>query len=199
MSRRLVQVSLCAALAAAFWFAPGAASAAAELTQANPGPGSTVEDVPAEIVLVFTQDVDPEAGAEVTLDGQPLAFEIDGERLVARAPDLADGSYAISWTVTSEVDGKETNGGYTFAVNLAQEEPRAAVDQAQQTARAQEVGDESRAEVMLWAAVVMAGSAVLVLIFYFFRANLPTLLTSGIEGGLPPPGQSPPEHGDDHH
>ena len=177
---------------------PTGVHSAAELTQSVPAPGAQIEEAPDDLRLVFTQEI---ADAEVSINGSALDADVDGDEVIAPLGDSAEGSYAVSWTVTSEVDGRETSGEFEFTIRAAEAaEPLPEVDPEARAEQVADVGDENRDQVLFWSVIGIAGAALLVLIFFYFRTTIPTFGTTRIEGGLPPPGESPPEHteGEDH-
>lgn len=174
-------------------YAPAPASAAADLASATPSPGAEVEQVPDLLVLRFTQEL---TEVRIELDGSQLDVNIDGEVARALLPHLEEGSHEVRWSVTSEVDDKTTDGRYTFElVPVSSDDSPPDVDSDQRRERTEEIGDENRTEVLLWTGLGVALVALLVFVFFYMRTSLP--LSGGVEGGLPPPGQSPPEHDDD--
>lgn len=175
--------------------------AAAELTQSIPSPGAEIEDAPDDLRLLFTQDIED---AEISINGSDLATELDGDEVSAPLSASDEGDYVVAWTVTSEVDGRETRGEFQFTVRSAETtEPLPEVDPEERAERVAEVSDDNRTEVLFWSVVGIAGAALLALVFFYSRTSIPTFGTTRIEGGLPPPGESPPEHiggeDDDHH
>ncbi|MEX2238834.1 MAG: copper resistance protein CopC [Dehalococcoidia bacterium] len=170
------------------------ASAAADLARATPAPGSQVEEA-TRVDLSFSQEI---AEATVSIDGEEVGVEIDGDTVSADASGLDEGEHSVEWAVTSDVDEKETAGSYTFTVGEAGDggsPPE--VDPETRAERVDAIGDKSRTEVVLYTALGAAILLVFVFIFYFFRSSFPAITGEGIAGGLPPPGQSPPEHHDD--
>lgn len=110
------------ALAALLWLAPSSAGAHAFLDHANPKVGNTVTSAPKEVVLWFTQQLEPAfssievrnaQGASVTA-GKATA---GGDRTQLRVPlkALPPGSYKVIWRVLS-VDTHRTDGSFTFRV-----------------------------------------------------------------------------------
>jgi methionine-rich copper-binding protein CopC len=183
---------LLAVLVAVTTLAPASvAVAAADLTDASPPPGSEVDEAPEEIVLRFTQDL---IEANIELDGEAVDANVDGNVVQIEIQDLDDGEHHLAWRVSSEVDGVETSGEYTFEVVNEEDSGPPEVDPEAQAEEVAETGDESRTEVLLWTALGVAAAAVFGLVFFFFRSTLPTLPEDGLSGGLPPPGESPPEH-----
>ena len=96
-----------AAIAVVGWASP--ASAHAELISSDPAAGSVLPSSPGEIVLRFTEAVDPtdDAVRLVAADGTPVATrpvtqDLGSDSVTATIPDqLADGSYVVAWSVVS--------------------------------------------------------------------------------------------------
>jgi copper resistance protein C len=103
--------------------APAAARAHAHLDRASPPVGSTVAAAPAEVVLWFTETLEPAfssievrnaAGAAV----QAGSASVDPkQRTLLRVPlePLAPGTYKVIWRVLS-VDTHRSQGDFTFRV-----------------------------------------------------------------------------------
>ncbi|HET7192218.1 MAG TPA: copper homeostasis periplasmic binding protein CopC [Pseudolabrys sp.] len=99
------------------------AFAHAHLGRSNPPVGSTVATAPKEIVLTFTNELEPafssadvrnEAGAAM----QAGKASVDGaDRTQLRVPlkVLPPGTYKVNWRVMS-VDTHRTEGNFTFRV-----------------------------------------------------------------------------------
>lgn len=106
--------------------APSAVAAHAELVSSTPAPGDMLDAPPAEVVLVFDDELDPTAsGFTVTdADGSEVGSgEVDldvAERNELRgAIDVAaSGSYTVTWNVTGE-DGHAVDGAFAFEVRAA--------------------------------------------------------------------------------
>ncbi|GIW15225.1 MAG: hypothetical protein KatS3mg063_1078 [Tepidiforma sp.] len=117
-----------AGLAAVGWFA--AAFAHAEPERASPGDGAVLNAPPAEVVLVMTQEMARQAGAndidvydaggnEVTRE--PAVIDPnDRRRLSVRLPaDLPPGEYTVRWRTLSADDGDTATGELRFRVDPA--------------------------------------------------------------------------------
>lgn len=98
------------------------ASAHAALDHAVPRVGSTVTQAPKEVVLWFTEQLEPtfssievrnEQGAAVTAG----RAAVGGDRTQLRVPlkKLSAGTYRVIWRVLS-VDTHRTEGNFTFRV-----------------------------------------------------------------------------------
>lgn len=113
-------------LVALGWFAAPTASAHAFLVSSTPTEGATLTEVPRDVTLTFSGDLEP--GAQVTVmgpDGAPLH---SGESSVSAATvsqRLSDqsggvpGLYTIAYTVMS-VDGHEIAGQLGFYIGGAE-------------------------------------------------------------------------------
>jgi copper resistance protein C len=118
MKRTLLPLAL---LAAAL---PGAAAFAhAFLDHAVPAVGATVPAAPKEVLMFFTQALEP-AFTDATLsdaNGQSIATgaaAIDPQNpmeLVLKLPPLTPGHYKVKWHVVS-VDTHRTEGSFSFDI-----------------------------------------------------------------------------------
>ncbi len=115
---RIVSLSLLAMLLAA-----SPAWAHAFLERASPPVGSELPTPPSQLVLTFTEGVEPlfstielrnAQGTAVPLV-KPTTAANDKRQLVVQLPPLADGSYTVIWHVTS-VDTHKTEGSFHFTV-----------------------------------------------------------------------------------
>ena len=102
--------------------APTGAFAHAFLDHAAPRVGNTVAQAPKEVVLWFTQQLEPafssievrnEQGADVTA-GKATVIG-DRTQLRVRLKALSPGTYKVIWRVLS-VDTHRTQGDFTFRV-----------------------------------------------------------------------------------
>ncbi len=113
-----------ACTAACMCLLASAAQAHAFLDSAAPRVGSTIQNAPREVVLTFTQSVEPafskievtdkagtheETGAAHTMGSDPSKLEVAIGALTA-------GSYVVSWHITS-VDTHKTQGKFKFTVS----------------------------------------------------------------------------------
>ncbi len=101
----------------------GRADAHAFLRHASPPVGSTLATPPRQVVLDFTEKVEPRfsaievqdaAGARVDANDLHAAPD-DARRLIIGLKPLAPGSYKVVWHITS-VDTHRTEGAYGFTV-----------------------------------------------------------------------------------
>src|SRR5882672_5615046 len=100
--------------------APVAARAHAFLDHASPLVGSTVLAAPHEVVLTFTQNLEPAfSSAQVTDAGGARVdqgkAQASGNTMTIGLKSLGPGSYKVHWHVLS-VDTHSTEGTFTFHV-----------------------------------------------------------------------------------
>jgi methionine-rich copper-binding protein CopC len=112
---------LAAAVAAAL--APGIAFAHAHLDRSMPGNGATVAPAPKEIMLWFTEAIEPKFSSIVIRDAKGAAMQ-DGTasgvagntaQLRVSVKPLPPGTYKVIWRVLS-VDTHRSQGEFTFRV-----------------------------------------------------------------------------------
>ena len=100
--------------------APVAARAHAFLDHASPLVGSTVPAAPHEVVLTFTQNLEPAfSTAQVTDSGGARVdqgkAQVSGNTMTVGLKALGPGSYKVHWHALS-VDTHSTEGAFTFHV-----------------------------------------------------------------------------------
>ena len=121
LGRRAVAVALFALLVASV---PPAVLGHAELATVTPADTSTVQGSPDEIVLTFTQNLDPaksvirvvNAAGAVVAEGGMVPSGGPRELDLALATPLAAGTYTIRWTSFSTEDSEQARGTTTFTV-----------------------------------------------------------------------------------
>ena len=99
------------------------AHAHAFLDRAEPRVGSVVHSSPAQLKLWFTQQLEPAFSTAQVLDrdgkrvdkSDPKVDPADATQLVVSLPQLAPGTYRVTWRVLS-VDTHVTEGDFTFDV-----------------------------------------------------------------------------------
>lgn len=103
---------------------PGTALAHAELKEASPPDGSTVEGTPSEIVGVFTEALADgstielrDADNDVVADGGIDASD-DTRMLITDLPELDPGTYEVRWKAAAD-DGHIERDTWTFTVSPA--------------------------------------------------------------------------------
>ena len=102
--------------------APVAANAHAMLNHASPAVGSTVATAPKEVVLSFTEKLEPKFSSIEVRDAKSTAMQ-DGKAAPGGGPTelrialkpLPPGTYKVIWRVLS-VDTHRSNGSFTFRV-----------------------------------------------------------------------------------
>lgn len=110
-------------LAALLLAAPGAAWAHAHLTSAVPPVGGSVASAPAEVILTFSEAVEPafstievrDAAGNRVDAADRRASPDDPKRLVVGLKPVSPGTYKVIWRVTS-TDTHKTEGGFTFTI-----------------------------------------------------------------------------------
>lgn len=98
------------------------ASAHAHLERANPKVGSTVATAPKEVVLWFSEKLEPAFSTVEVRDAKGAAVQsgkatVTGDRteLHVRLKSLGAGTYKVLWRVLS-VDTHRTQGDFSFTV-----------------------------------------------------------------------------------
>ena len=113
--------------------APGAAGAHAVLSSSSPGYRERLGRPPREVVLRFSQVVEPIPSSVVVREAQGRTVSdrarlgLDGRSLVATVPPLAHGGYTVRWQTLSVSDGHVVSGLFTFGVGTAAPAPTEAV------------------------------------------------------------------------
>ena len=100
--------------------APVAARAHAFLDHASPLVGSTVPAAPHEVVLTFTQNLEPAFSTAQVTDSSGARVDqgkaqVSGNTMTIGLKALGPGSYKVRWHVLS-VDTHSTEGTFTFHV-----------------------------------------------------------------------------------
>lgn len=117
------RLSVAALAAAALLASSGAAFAHAFPKTAQPSAGSTLAAAPTQVVIVFTEALEPRFSSLDVLDAQGQRVDkgdvhvapADAARLIVGLKPLAHGTYKVVWHATS-VDTHRTEGSYTFTV-----------------------------------------------------------------------------------
>jgi copper resistance protein C len=101
----------------------GAASAHAFLHTATPAVGSTVRQAPREVVIDFTEAVEPMFSTIAVTDNAGVRVDtgrahLDGgrRRLAVALKPLRPGTYKVTWHTTA-TDTHKTEGSFTFTVS----------------------------------------------------------------------------------
>ncbi|MDQ3897724.1 MAG: copper resistance protein CopC, partial [Actinomycetota bacterium] len=101
------------------------ARAHALLTDSTPADGATVDQAPSEVVLTFTEALDPLLTVVHVLDASGARVEVGKTEIpglptkarVALGP-LPKGTYTVTWRTTSTADGHTTVGSVAFGVGV---------------------------------------------------------------------------------
>ena len=120
---------LCACVGAIVLVVGGAASPAsahAELLETSPGAGAQLDEAPEQVVLTYSEPVDPFDDAVEVFDSSGDQVDtsdpghVDGkaQMIGVDLPDLDDGAYVVTWRVASE-DSHPIRGAFTFRVGTA--------------------------------------------------------------------------------
>lgn len=111
-----------AAVAAGFAFCATQASAHAFLKTATPAVGSTVSQPPSQVVIDFTEGVEPRFSTIEVQNAQGARVDTGRPHLVAGDDHLAvglkplpPGSYTVTWHATA-TDTHKTQGKFNFTV-----------------------------------------------------------------------------------
>ncbi len=116
--RRLVATVVLGAAAVLLVATP--ASAHASLLESNPAPGEILQTSPKTITLSFTEPVSTSLGALRVFNSESKRVdagdvEIRNNVVELALPKLDDGSYAVTWRVTSE-DAHPVTGAFAFQI-----------------------------------------------------------------------------------
>lgn len=114
-------------LVVAITAAPSSVLAHAEPESSTPPIGGTVEESPAEVEVVFTQEVVRQGNESALLVVDELGNDVtsgpsevdDADRTIIRVPlqpDLPDGVYSVLWNTVSASDGDDAAGSFNFTV-----------------------------------------------------------------------------------
>jgi copper transport protein len=120
--RRRTVVAAAAAVAATLAF-PALASAHAALLRTSPAASGTVNALPAEVGLTYSEPVEPRfavvsvtnAAGEQQTSGSPQRSPTNANQLVVPLRTVGEGWYLVYWRVIS-TDGHPVRGAFTFAV-----------------------------------------------------------------------------------
>lgn len=97
----------------------------AYLVSADPPAGASLEASPEKIVLVFSEEIDPNFSSFDLYDAQGqllqrLSFVTQENRLrvVLTLPKLSNGAYTVAWKVLSSIDGHTTTGVLPLGIGV---------------------------------------------------------------------------------
>ncbi len=117
--------SLLALLAISFWIlAPQGVSAHANLASAEPAPNSELDTAPSQIIIWFTEPIEPSLSSIRVLDsdgrqvdaGNSVVDDLNPLVMSVGLGDVPDGTYTVAWGNVSTVDGHRVRGSFVFAV-----------------------------------------------------------------------------------
>ena len=96
------------------------AGAHAFLDRANPGAGATLHSAPKTLMLMFSDDLEPESSGVVVVDGSGRSVAVgrvaaNGNCIMAALPPLGPGKYRVVWHAMS-LDDHRTEGAYNFVI-----------------------------------------------------------------------------------
>jgi len=103
---------------------PGETHAHAELVRAEPPIDGLVLASPSQISLFFSEEITPDASLGI-LDAEgrrfgtsslPVGANGDHRQLIVNIGSLDPGTYTVTWSAESRVDGHQLNGTYAFRV-----------------------------------------------------------------------------------
>lgn len=97
----------------------------AAFVSGNPGPGDEVVGSPEELVIKFSQNLDPSRTSLEVRDTSGVSLARGGElgqgprEFRLALPELAPGDYEVRWASFSAEDGELARDSYTFTVTAA--------------------------------------------------------------------------------
>lgn len=173
----IVCLALCATvLGGSVAWAPSAA-AHAELIGTSPADGERLEEPPGQVVLEFTEGVQPVRDGIRLLDAEGAVVatptpHVEGSTVTVAPPtDLPTGGYVVSWRVLSR-DTHPVSGAFSFGVRAE------AVEAASAESSTTVIGGSSAMSVLRWLgfaglALLVGGAAFLLLCWPAGRALAP--------------------------
>ena len=123
---RVLARSLLLAAAVSVLVMPVPALGHAAFVSATPGPGDVVTQPVTELILTFSQNLDPSRTSVELRDPSGARVARGGEQTGKRewrlpVPALAPGTYQVRWTTFSAEDGELARDRYSFTVEAAAE------------------------------------------------------------------------------
>ena len=124
-----MRIILAGCIALILWLAtPATTFAHASILRSVPATGAVLESAPAEVVLEFTEEVEPSsvhlqllsAAGDVLSPEPPVIDPAAPKTMRLTLPPLENGAYSLYWRVQSQVDWHITNGTIAFAVGEQQ-------------------------------------------------------------------------------
>lgn len=124
-SARASLAAACCALLLLLVATPAPIAAHAELVTSSPGANASLIEPPDEVVLTFTEPIDPATAVVEVLDpeARPVAgigeakVDASATELTVGLPALEPGTYTVTYQVVSAVDGHATAGILAFLVD----------------------------------------------------------------------------------
>jgi methionine-rich copper-binding protein CopC len=124
---RRVSIALASAVLAGLVVLPATALGHAELDTVSPADGGTVSGPPTEIVMTFTETLDPakssiklvDAGGTVIVEGSTVDTSDAKVMRLGLPAGLAAATYTARWISASAQDGDLDHGTTTFTVEAA--------------------------------------------------------------------------------
>jgi copper transport protein len=120
---------LAVVLLAGLWLLTGGTAPGAHgvLQSSDPADGASVERVPRQVTLTFTERPEPRLSTVQVLDaeGRPVqagkAGAVAGQARQLQVPlgPLPDGTYTLAWRTVSRDDGHVSGGSFAFSVGVA--------------------------------------------------------------------------------
>ena len=118
---RFVAIALLALMIAVL--APDGAQAHSGLARSSPAAGSTVKEAPKEVVLSFTEKLEPkfssievhDATGNAMQDGKASGVPAQPTQMRVSLKPLPPGTYKVIWRILS-VDTHRASGSFTFRV-----------------------------------------------------------------------------------
>ena len=103
---------------------PGEAYAHANLARSAPAPNSILDSPPSQVVVWFTEPVEPKFSEIRVLDAQgdrvdrddSVVDRNDATAVLVTLEPLSNGTYTVAWTNVSTVDGHRVRGSFVFSV-----------------------------------------------------------------------------------
>ncbi len=108
----------------ALLWSSGAVLAHANLAKAAPSPNSVLDEAPGQVVIWFTEPIEPKLseirvldslGARVD-DGASFVDPNDATAMSVGLGPIPDGTYTVAWKNVSTVDGHRVRGAFVFSV-----------------------------------------------------------------------------------
>ena len=104
----------------------GSALAHANLVEASPAPNSTLDAAPTQVIIWFTEPIEPRLSEIRVLDAQGARVDDGNSRFDPNDPTVMsvgmepvpDGTYTVAWKNVSTVDGHRVRGSYLFSVGV---------------------------------------------------------------------------------